>query len=79
MDSRSNETRKNLDIEESNTAKRSSSNITSSRRTLFLKLGSASSRFRQLAHDRDKISRIVPSSSRGFPECIDGVFSQKIN
>ncbi|OWM69901.1 uncharacterized protein LOC116196526 [Punica granatum] len=46
----------------------------------LLKFGSASAKFRQLAEERDKMSRSVASSnSHGIRERIIGVFSRKID
>ncbi|XP_065871151.1 uncharacterized protein [Euphorbia lathyris] len=48
-------------------------------RRQFFNFGSASAKFRRLAQDRDDISRSVSSSSHGFRERINGVFSRKID
>ncbi|KAM4093680.1 hypothetical protein ACB094_06G136900 [Castanea mollissima] len=45
----------------------------------FLKFGSASANFKRIANERDEISRSVASSSHGFHERLNGVFSRKIN
>ncbi|KAJ0101719.1 hypothetical protein Patl1_06713 [Pistacia atlantica] len=49
-------------------------------RISLLKFGAASAKFKQIAVERDEISRSVPSSSgHGFRERFNGVFSRKIN
>ncbi|XP_071722869.1 uncharacterized protein [Rutidosis leptorrhynchoides] len=49
-------------------------------RISFLKLGSASAKFMQIANDRDEISRSVTSSNgHRFRERLNGVFSRKID
>ncbi|KAG6758166.1 hypothetical protein POTOM_038502 [Populus tomentosa] len=46
----------------------------------FLRFGSASAKFRQLAQERDELSRsVTSSSSHGFRERINGVFARKID
>ncbi|KAJ6768210.1 PLAC8 FAMILY PROTEIN-RELATED [Salix koriyanagi] len=51
-----------------------------SNRMTFLKFGSASAKFRQLAQERDVFSRSVnSSSSHGLRERINGVFERKID
>lgn len=49
-------------------------------RMRFLKFGSASTKFKRLASDRDQISQSVPSSgSHGFRERFSGIFAKKLD
>ncbi|KAJ8769412.1 hypothetical protein K2173_002902 [Erythroxylum novogranatense] len=48
-------------------------------RMKFLKIGSASTKFKQLARERDEISRSVASSDHGLRDRINGVLARKMD
>ena len=72
--------RRTLITDENHQRRFSDSAIAPISRLKFLKFGSASAKFKQIANEKDEISRTVASSGgHGFRERLNGVFARKIN